>query len=81
MQVGSGTRFLSQFSGQRYTWCFPLCPASLTESCSFSYGLKDLFPLHKLGDKLNLPLTVKTDDVTRSTRDVERQESLWLLAV
>ena len=36
-------------------------PASLTESCSFWYDLKDLFTLHKLADK---DLTVKTDDIT-----------------
>ena len=38
----------------KVTWCFLFCSASLTESCSFSYGLKDLFPLHKLDDKLAL---------------------------
>ena len=29
-------------------------PASLTESCSFWYGLKDLFTLHKLAEKAAL---------------------------
>ena len=28
-----------------------LSPVSLTELCSFWYGLKDLFTLHKLADK------------------------------
>ena len=42
-------------------------PASLTESWSFWYGLKDLFTLHKLADK---DLTVKTDDVTSGSGDV-----------
>ena len=43
---------------------WPFSPVSLTESCSFWYGLKDLFTLHKLADKV--VLTVKTDDVTDS---------------
>ena len=30
----------------------PLSPVSLTELCSFWYGLKDLFTLHKLADKV-----------------------------
>ena len=29
-----------------------LSPMSLTELCSFWYGLKDLFTLHKLADKV-----------------------------
>ena len=37
--------------------------ASLTESCSFQYGLKDLFTLSKLAD-LTLSLNGETDDVT-----------------
>ena len=32
----------------------PFSPVSLTESCSFWYGLKDLFTLHKLVDKVVL---------------------------
>ena len=36
----------------KVTWCFS--PASMTESCSFWYGLKDLFTLHKLADKIVL---------------------------
>ena len=43
----------------------PLSPVSLTELCSFWYGLKDLFTLHKLS------LTVKTDDVTKGRKDVD----------
>ena len=40
------TRFSSEFSGQLYNILFWLfSPASLTELCSFCYGLKDLFPL------------------------------------
>ena len=30
----------------------PLSPVSLTELCSFWYGLRDLCTLHKLADKL-----------------------------
>ena len=33
---------------------FPFSPLSLTELCSFWYGLKDLFTLHKLADKVVL---------------------------
>ena len=32
----------------------PFSPVSLTELCSFWYGLKDLFTLHKLADKVFL---------------------------
>ena len=32
----------------------PLSPVSLTELCSFWYGLKDLFTLHKLAGKIVL---------------------------
>ena len=53
----SVTRFSSQFSGQRYK-LQPFSPTSLTESCSFWRGLKDLFSLPK-----------KTDDVTSGARD------------
>ena len=42
---------------------------SSTELCSFWYGLKDLFTLHKLAAKLSL--TVKTDDVTKGGKDVD----------
>ena len=44
------------------TWFFAFSQVSLTESYSFWYGLKDLFTLHKLVDKV--VLTVKTDDIT-----------------
>ena len=51
------------------TWFFAFSPVSLTELCSFWYGLKDLFTLHKLADKLSL--TIKFDDVQRSRKDVD----------
>ena len=47
----------------------PFSPVSLTELCSFWYGLKDLFTLHKLAEKLFL--TIKTDDVTSGRREVD----------
>ena len=42
-------------------------PVSLTELCSFWYGLKDLFTLHKLV----LSLSIKTDDVTKGRKDLD----------
>ena len=50
-------------------WFLPFSPVSLTELCPFWYGLKDLFTLHKLAEKL--ALTFKTDDVTRVRKDVD----------
>ena len=47
----------------------PFSPVSLTELCSFWYCLKDFFTLHKLAEKLSL--TIKTDDVTSSRREVD----------
>ena len=44
----------------------PFSTMSLTEWCSFWYGLKDLFTLHKLA-----ALTIKTDDVTRGRKDMD----------
>ena len=38
----------------KVTWFLPLSPVSLTELCSFWYGLKDLFTLHKLAHKVVL---------------------------
>ena len=48
--------FLWCFLGQCYIMVFlPFCLVSLTELCSFWYGLKDLFTdLHKLADKVIL---------------------------
>ena len=45
-------------------------PVSLTELCSFWYGLKDLFTLHKLS------LTIKPDDVTSGRKDVDKYGQL-----
>ena len=46
-----------------------LSPVSMTELCSLWYGLKDLFTLHKLADKV--VLDVKTDDVTKGRKDAD----------
>ena len=43
--------------------------SSLTESCSFWYGLKGLFSLHKLDDKV----------ATSDTKDVDLYRLLWLV--
>ena len=47
-KVGSGTRFSWKFSGQCYMFFLPFSGVSLTETCSFWYGLNDLFTLHML---------------------------------
>ena len=52
----------------------PFSLAELNESCSFWYGLKDLFTLHKLNDKVSL--TVKTEDVISDAREVDPREQL-----
>ena len=52
----------------------PFSVVSLTELCSFQYGLKDLFTLHKSVEKVSL--TIKTDDVTSGRRDVDAHR--WL---
>ena len=41
------------FRSMLHGFC-PFSPVSLTELCSFWYGLKDLFTLHKLADKVVL---------------------------
>ena len=52
----------------------PFSLSELNESSSFWYGLKDLFTLHKLDDKVSL--TVKTDDVISDAREVDPHEQL-----
>ena len=47
----------------------PLSPVSLTELCSFWYGLKDFFTLHKLADKVVLELKLMTS---------QRVERTWI---
>ena len=49
--------------------------ASLTESYSFWYGLKNLWNLHELADKMSL--TGKTNDITRSRRELDQHEGGW----
>ena len=50
---GNGTRFSWKCLGQCYV-VFAVSMASLSEWCPFCYGLKDLFTLYKLADKLVL---------------------------
>ena len=45
--------FHGNFRSMLHGFC-PFFPVSLTELCSFWYGLKDLFTLHKLADKIFL---------------------------
>ena len=52
--MGSETRFSRVFSSQCYKFFLHLSSVSSTESCSFWDGLKDLFTLHKLVDKVVL---------------------------
>ena len=40
-----------EISSQCYMAFLAVSPVSLTELCSFSYSLRDLFSLHKLVDK------------------------------
>ena len=50
-----------KFQGGQLYNLYCISPASLIESCSFWYGLKDLFSPHKLDDKV----------ATSDTRDVD----------
>ena len=50
----------------------PFSLSELNKSSSFWSGLKDLFTLHKLGDKVSL--TIKTDDVISDAREVDPHE-------
>ena len=63
------TTFALKISGQLNL--FFLCVASLTETCSFGYGLKDHFPLHKLVIKVVYGLIM-----TSGARDMNLH---WLL--
>ena len=58
---------------------FSFSPVSLIELSSFWYGLKELFTLHTLADKVKilLSLTSKTDDVTSGKRNVDLHGRLW----
>ena len=50
--MGSGTRNVIEILGSTLQFFFLLfTPVSLTESCSFWYGSKELFPLDKLDDR------------------------------
>ena len=55
--MGSAKRFSWEFSKSMLDVFLPFYLVStLTESCSFWLGLKDLVPLHKLDDKVVLDL-------------------------
>ena len=45
----------------------PCSLVSLTESCSFWYGLKNLLNVYKLAESL----AIKTDDVTSGGRELD----------
>ena len=57
--------------------CFvlPFSPFFLTASCSFWYGLKDLFTLPKVVGKV--VLGISTDDITSGRRELDVQGQLW----
>ena len=55
-----------KFQGGQLYNLYCTSPASLIESCSFWYGLKDLFPLHELDDKV----------ATNDTKDVDLPEAV-----
>ena len=46
--------FHGDLTGRPCMVFLPFSPVSLTELCSFWYGLKDFFTLHKLADKVGL---------------------------
>ena len=46
--------FIEIFKSILHVFFLPFSPVFLTELCSFWYGLKDLFALHKLVDKVVL---------------------------
>ena len=52
----------------------PFSPVSVTKLTSLWFGLKDLFTLHKLADKL--VLDHKTNDVTSGRRDLDPHGAL-----
>ena len=71
--MGSGTRFSWDFLGHLSALyccccCFAFSPTSLTESCSFWHGMKDIFSLHKSDDKDVLdPFFMITSQAVRGT--------------
>ena len=52
-KVSSETSFQGNFWSMLHVF-LPFSPVSLAESCSFWYGLKDPFTLHKSEDKVVL---------------------------
>ena len=64
------------FESNCYIGVLPFSPLSLTELCSFWYGLKDLFTLHSWRVS-KLSLTVKIYNVTSGRRDVDLRWLFW----
>ena len=56
--MGSGTKFWVEIFRSMLDGFLPFSPVSLTELCSFWYGLKDLFSLQKLANKKNDNVTI-----------------------
>ena len=52
--MGGKEDFHWNFLSTVHVFFWRFSPASLTESCLFWYGLKGLFLLHKLADKIVL---------------------------
>ena len=50
--MGGGTKFIKEIFRSMLNGFLPFSPVSLTELCSFWYGLKDVFTLHKSVDKV-----------------------------
>jgi len=51
---GQWNKIFMEILGSMLHGFLPFSPVSLTEWCSFWYGLKDLFTLRKLADKIIL---------------------------
>ena len=71
--MGSWSRFLWEFLGQRYIVFFPFSLASLAELCSFWCGFKDLFTLVVQVRWQCSPLPLKL-----MTSQVAHVEGMWL---
>ena len=61
--------------------CFflPFSPVSLTESCSFWCGLKDLFTLHKVVDKVVLTIYDDLENLKMPAKDTMDNTTLNIM--
>ena len=77
-KVGHGqwNKIFMEIFGSRLQRFALISLAFLTELCSFQYGLKDLFTLYKLAEKLSL--NAKTDHITSRRR---AHGSAWTVTV